>query len=561
MTEALSLVILLLAPTVPLLFILLPSLRKLPSAQFLTVLPMLLALLVNQSFNFQAPLLNFQITIGFGAYGKWLLGYTILLWLVILVTTDQQRFRQDQIFTSFLLLTIASSLANVVTHSLLGFYLFYTLLGYACYGVLIRVCGKQLLRTAKIYLVLQILGDLILFELCLSLAAKTGVLSYTGLYTAIVDPEAQSLLLGLALLGIIAKAGIWPLHFWLPLLYRHAPASIMILLGIIIPSVGIVGWFNLVSGVEITASEWPERIQMIGLAGLVYSVLVGLAQKLPGSVLAYALIALEGLLIMMFGHFLDHPAGIDYPTILLIFPIIHYVLACTALVLSLKMPASIVNYPARLWIWFIPACLWLTGTIIIAMMIAGPGGSYIPSPAWWSVTALTLLIIRFGYLAQSYPQEPPEKPHRILTILQAGIILSGLANLIYWITLLFSLGFSFSDFFPTVMTILPGLIIAFSIWRLCKGWKIIEWLYVPPGDLVIPFEFLGKIILQQANNFGQVTLPAIKAQFLNLIGFPWTANKLLVACQKGEKNLQYWRTAIILMLSLGLMLTVAVQYP
>ena len=141
MTDAWSLVILLFAPTVPLLFFLLPSLRKLPSARFLTVVPMILALLVNQSFSFQLPLLNSQITLGFGAYGKWLLGYTILLWLVVLATTDQQRFRQDQIFANLLLLTMASSLANVVTHSLLGFYLFYTLLGYACYGVLVRVCS------------------------------------------------------------------------------------------------------------------------------------------------------------------------------------------------------------------------------------------------------------------------------------------------------------------------------------------------------------------------------------------------------------------------------------
>ena len=87
-----------------------------------------------------------------------------------------------------------------------------------------------------------------------------------------------------------------------------------------------------------------------------------------------------------------------------------------------------------------------------------------------------------------------------------------------------------------------------------------ERLYVPPGDLVVPFEYLGEIILQQGLNFGQLTLPALKAQFLNLIGFPWKTDKLLAVCKKGEKNLQHWRTAIILMLSLGLTLAFAVQY-
>ena len=554
MSDGFSIIILLLAATGPLFFVLLPALRRLPFSRILPILPAMLALLVSQSFSIQVPLLASQITLGFGTNGKWILGCTILLWLVVLATINQQRFKLDYVFVALFMLTIASSVANVVTHSLLAFYLFFTLIGYACYGLLIQACGKPVQRAAKIYLILQIFGDLIIFELCLVLATKVSVLNFTSLSPAFVAPETQGLILGLALLGIIAKAGIWPLHFWLPMVFRCAPVSIMILLGIILPSTAMFGWFNLFSELENVTTEWPDRMQIMGLASLFYSVVVGLTQKHPGSVLAYVLLALESQLTIVFGNFLSRPVGVDYPSKLLILPIIHYALSGTALVLSMKLAAPATRRFARFWIWLIPVCVCLTGTAFIATMISVRRGMGITGLEILSLTALTLLLVRFGYLVQTYPKIKSAKLFNVLAILQTGLVMLTLASLSYWLNSLTAQGLAIPELRPAAAALLAGLFIGFSIWKLFKRWKILEYPHIPPGDFVVPLEYLANTIRRRGYYFSRRTLPALKAQFLTLIGFPWKANQLLAAFKNGEKNLQHWRTAIILMLSLGLTL-------
>ena len=122
-----------------------------------------------------------------------------------------------------------------------------------------------------------ILADLALFEALLIAAATTENLGFGDVRQAMAQSASPSLYLSMVLVGFALKAGVWPLHFWLPL-------------------------------GEITSPDLGLIIQGLGVVAMLYAVVAGLMRSQLKMLPAYAAIVATGLFVTVLGAGLADPA-------------------------------------------------------------------------------------------------------------------------------------------------------------------------------------------------------------------------------------------------------------
>jgi formate hydrogenlyase subunit 3/multisubunit Na+/H+ antiporter MnhD subunit len=109
-------------------------------------------------------------------------------------------------------------------------------------------------RAAFIYLVMASLGTLALLLAFGLLAGADGQYEFAAIRTSVHAPWVGALALVLALLGTGSKAGLVPLHIWLPLAHPAAPSHVSALMSGVMTKVAIYGFvrvaFDLVGAVD-----------------------------------------------------------------------------------------------------------------------------------------------------------------------------------------------------------------------------------------------------------------------------------------------------------------------
>jgi len=305
----LSLLLLLSVPALPLLLAL-PTLRsRLLWPCHLALLPAVILLAVPAVFSVDVPWLLFGTGLGIDGVSRLLLAMSVVIWAVAATLLQAPTSRSaDNRLATFFLLTMAGNLGVTLATELVGFFAFSTLMGYGFYGLLVGGGDEAARRAGRIYLVFLILADLALFEALLIVAAATGDLSFEAVRHAMARSPASGLYLSMVLVGFAAKAGIWPLHFWLPLVFRSSRPAVALLLGgvpVAIALLGMVRWLPLG---EITSPKLGLIIQGIGVAAMLYAILTGLIRAQLQLLPAYAVIIATGLFVTTLGTGLADPA-------------------------------------------------------------------------------------------------------------------------------------------------------------------------------------------------------------------------------------------------------------
>src|SRR5262245_11401221 len=101
-------------------------------------------------------------------------------------------------------------------------------------------------RAGYIYLVMASFGTLCLLLAFGVLAGANGDYSFTAMRAAPLAPALALIAGTLALLGAGSKAGIVPLHVWLPLAHPAAPSHVSALLSGVMTKVGVYGFVRIV---------------------------------------------------------------------------------------------------------------------------------------------------------------------------------------------------------------------------------------------------------------------------------------------------------------------------
>lgn len=154
-----------------------------------------------------------------------------------------------------------------------------------------------------IYLVAAHLGALVLLYLFAGLSA--GAQSTDFLLIAAKAGEggfaSAGLLFVLALIGFGVKAGLVPLHMWMPEVYSSAPAHIAALLSGAMLNLGIYGIVRVLMLLGLTDIWWAYALMGVGAFSGILGILLGLAQTDMNRTIAYSSAENMGIVTMALG--------------------------------------------------------------------------------------------------------------------------------------------------------------------------------------------------------------------------------------------------------------------
>ena len=154
-------------------------------------------------------------------------------------------------------------------------------------------------RAGVIYLISAHAGALALFAMFALISGDTGSLHFPG--AASLAGGGASLLFLLGLFGFGVKAGLMPLHIWLPSAHAAAPSHASAVLSGIVLKTGIYGLLRLTSFFAVIPSWWGWTVLLLGVVSGILGVALALAQHDLKRLLAYHSVENIGIITIGIG--------------------------------------------------------------------------------------------------------------------------------------------------------------------------------------------------------------------------------------------------------------------
>ena len=163
-------------------------------------------------------------------------------------------------------------------------------------------------RAGLLYMVMTHGGTALLFVAFLTLTERAGAFDFAALRAAAADLDSttRTVLFFLALGGFAAKAGVVPLHVWLPRAHPAAPSHVSALMSGVMLKVAIYGIlrfaFDLLAPLATPLPlSWGWTVLVVGTASAVLGVLYALQQHDLKRLLAYHSVENVGIILIGVG--------------------------------------------------------------------------------------------------------------------------------------------------------------------------------------------------------------------------------------------------------------------
>lgn len=368
---------------------------------------------------------------------------TALLWTIsgVYARTYLSQSTRCAEFYIFFLLSMAGNFALIVMQDLFGFYLGFSLMSFAVYGLVVFDRSAAALRAGRIYIILTVIGELMVFVALLMAAGMTGAITFDAMRAGLilVDPADRNWVILLGVAGFGIKAGVLGLHVWLPLAHPVAPAPASAVLSGAMIKAGLLGWIQLLPVGEMALPDWGAIMIILGMTAAFYGVGVGLVQRESKTLLAYSSISQMGVMTMAVGLGMLNPHVWSFMLPVIAFYALHHGLSKGALFLGVGLVGGN-NRGQRRWIWlglWLPALAlagapWTSGMLAKQLVKASAISAPVPwdalLPFLLSVSALatSLLMARLLYLVRPAAKSSAPAPAMGLlwpwTVLLLGVL-------------------------------------------------------------------------------------------------------------------------------------------
>jgi hydrogenase-4 component B len=165
-------------------------------------------------------------------------------------------------------------------------------------------------KAGYVYLVMASFGTLALLLAFGLLAGPAGDYGFAAIRAAPHAPAAAALVLVLMLLGAGSKAGLVPLHVWLPLAHPAAPSHVSALMSGVMTKVAIYGFIRVVLDL-LGPPSWPASVIVLFLGSItaVIGILYAMMENDLKRLLAYSTIENVGIIFVGLGLALGFQAN------------------------------------------------------------------------------------------------------------------------------------------------------------------------------------------------------------------------------------------------------------
>jgi formate hydrogenlyase subunit 3/multisubunit Na+/H+ antiporter MnhD subunit len=157
-------------------------------------------------------------------------------------------------------------------------------------------------KAGLVYILMASFGTLALLLAFGLMAGPDGGYAFSTMRAHGVSPELAGLVLALAMVGTGSKAGLVPLHVWLPLAHPAAPSHVSALMSGVMTKVAIYGFIRITFDLLGPISWWwAVPVLLAGAITATLGVLSALMQNDIKRVLAYSTIENIGLIFVALG--------------------------------------------------------------------------------------------------------------------------------------------------------------------------------------------------------------------------------------------------------------------
>jgi hydrogenase-4 component B len=202
-------------------------------------------------------------------------------------------------------LALLACLAVLAAGGMVTFLIAWETMSLACYLLILRhPRAAPAARGAFWFLALSEAGFLLVVAAFVILSSKTGSTTLAGIaaHAASVPAGWRATAFLLALIGFGFKAGLVPLHVWLPEAHPVAPADGSAFLSGVVVKLGIYGIALFAFRLAPPAGAWPGLVTMgAGAVTAAIGILYAMAERDIKRFLAYSTIENAGIIVTAFG--------------------------------------------------------------------------------------------------------------------------------------------------------------------------------------------------------------------------------------------------------------------
>jgi multicomponent K+:H+ antiporter subunit D len=196
-----------------------------------------------------------------------------------------------------------------LTADLFNLFVFFEVLLSASYGLLLHASGSPRVRAGLHYIAINLIASSLFLVGAALIYGVTGTLNMADLAMKvrdISDADRGLLHTGAAILVVafLAKAGMWPLNFWLAPAYSAAGAPVAALFAIM-TKVGVYAvlrvWTLMFHDAGASSGYGMDALVVGGLATLAFGTIGLLASRQLGRLASYSIIVSSGTLLTVIG--------------------------------------------------------------------------------------------------------------------------------------------------------------------------------------------------------------------------------------------------------------------
>lgn len=197
----------------------------------------------------------------------------------------------------FLLTTLTGLIGLLLSIDLLAFFVFWELMLIPIYFWVLAYGKERKIFAALQFIIFTQLSGLILLASIIALFSYTGTLDLNQLSVIELPKNVEFWIASGFTLAFLIKLPAFPLHTWMPSLFRDAPIP-AILVGLLVKT-GAYGFLRFVLPLFPTSSlRLAPFMMFLGGIGVIYGAVLAFSQKNPRKVLAYSTLSHASLMLM-----------------------------------------------------------------------------------------------------------------------------------------------------------------------------------------------------------------------------------------------------------------------
>ena len=198
--------------------------------------------------------------------------------------------------------TVAAMVLLIVARNSVLFLIAWEVMALSAYFLLAAESDRKEVRESGfLYLAATHTGSLALFAMFANIRVMTSSYQFPATASLPGSAPLAALVLVTALVGFGMKAGLFPLHVWLPTAHANAPSHVSAIMSGVVIKMGVYGLVRVLSFFVAPPLWWGGTLLAAGIVTALFGIISAVGQKDIKRLLAYSSIENIGIVTMGIG--------------------------------------------------------------------------------------------------------------------------------------------------------------------------------------------------------------------------------------------------------------------